>query len=86
MEEQRVNVIPDSFLFRHQRNWQVLSIVDCEAILHPVTIGLQNDSHTQTLKELSKGDQVIVYQSDTLQPGTEVRSTSRGSSAAGESQ
>ena len=67
-------LIPNSGLFRHQRQWHVLSVVDGRAQLQPVEIGLQNESHTQIVAGLADGDQVIVYPSDTLTPGTLVRS------------
>ena len=66
-------LIPSSALFRHQREWHVLSVVDGKAALQPVSIGLQNDSHTQITEGLQAGDRVIVYPSDELKPGTPVR-------------
>ncbi len=65
--------IPNSALFRHQRQWHVLSIVGGKAMLQPVTIGLQSESHTEIIEGLSEGEQVIVYPSDTLKPGSLVR-------------
>ncbi len=66
-------LIPNSALFRHQREWHVLKIVDDKAALQRVAIGLQNESHSQVTKGLAQGDQVIVYPSDDLSPGTKVR-------------
>ncbi len=66
-------LIPNSALFRHQREWHVLKVVDGKAALQRVSIGLQNESHSQITKGLSQGEQVIVYPSDDLSPGTTVR-------------
>jgi HlyD family secretion protein len=71
-------LIPNSSLFRHQREWHVLKVVDNEAVLQPVSIGLQNESHANVLSGLTPGDQVIVYPSDEISPGTQVRLASRG--------
>jgi HlyD family secretion protein len=71
-ELDKVLVIPNSALFRHQREWHVLSIVNGRATLQRVLVGLQNDSQTQIMEGLSDGDRVIVYPSDTLKPGTSV--------------
>jgi HlyD family secretion protein len=71
-----VLLIPNSALFRYQREWHVLSIVAGYATLQQVSVGLQNDSHTQILSGLKDGDQVIVYPSDDLKPGTYVRPVS----------
>ncbi|GAA5509482.1 efflux RND transporter periplasmic adaptor subunit [Novipirellula caenicola] len=65
--------IPNSALFRHQRKWHVLTIVGGKATLQPVEIGMQNESQTQIIEGLNVNDQVIVYPSDTLTPGTAVR-------------
>ncbi len=70
-------LIPNSALFRHQREWHVLAIVDSRAQLRRVSIGLQNETHTQILQGLHEGDQVIVYPSDTLKPGSAVQPAKR---------
>lgn len=72
-------LIPNSALFRHQRQWHVLSIVAGKAILQPVVVGLQSESHSQIIEGLSPGEQVIVYPSDTLQPGSPVQPVTPGS-------
>lgn len=68
-------LIPNSALFRHQRQWHVLTIVDGRAQLQRVSIGLQNDTHTQITDGLQAEERVIVYPSDTLKPGSTVKST-----------
>ncbi len=74
-ELEKALLIPNSALFRHQRKWHVLTIVAGRATLQPVTVGLQNESHTQIVAGLAEGERVIVYPSDTLKPGTPVRAT-----------
>ncbi|QDV70257.1 Macrolide export protein MacA [Rosistilla carotiformis] len=69
--------IPNSALFRHQRKWHVLSIVDGKANLQPVQIGLQSESETEITDGLSAGDRVIVYPSDAIRPGTAVKPVPR---------
>ncbi len=71
--------IPNSALFRHQRQWHVLSIVDNKAHLQPVKIGLQSDAYTQVTEGLNAGARVIVYPSDAITPGTPVRLAGGGS-------
>lgn len=66
-------LIPNSALFRHQREWHVLTIVGNRAQLQGVAIGLQNDTHTQITDGLRADDRVIIYPSDTLKPGSAVR-------------
>ncbi|WP_442505371.1 efflux RND transporter periplasmic adaptor subunit [Novipirellula sp. SH528] len=68
-----VLLIPNSALFRHQRQWHVLTIVDGKANLQQVEIGLQNETQTQIINGLRVDDEVIVYPSDTLEPGSAVR-------------
>ncbi len=65
-------LIPNSALFRHNRQWHVLTVVDGRAELREVVIGLQNETHTQIVKGIEADEPVIVYPSDTLQPGTAV--------------
>ncbi len=64
--------IPNSALFRHQRKWHVLAIVNNVAVMRPVSIGLQNDWFSQITKGLAVGDKVVVYPSDDLSAGTKV--------------
>lgn len=66
-------LIPNSALFRHQREWHVFAVVNGKAVLQQVTIGLQNDADTQIVQGLQPGEKVIVYPSDDLSPGSSVR-------------
>jgi HlyD family secretion protein len=62
--------VPGSALFRHNREWHVFTVRDGRAVLQPVKIGLQNDTHTEIRSGLEAGDEVIVYPSDQLSDGT----------------
>lgn len=73
-------LIPNSALFRHQRVWHVLTVLNGKAELRRVEIGLQNDALTQIVDGLEEGDTVIVYPSDSLSPGTPVKTTPTSSS------
>ncbi len=70
-------LIPNSALFRYRRQWNVMKIVDDRAVMQPVEVGLQNESHAQISQGLQPGDQVIVYPSDEVQAGTKVRPVNR---------
>jgi HlyD family secretion protein len=74
-ELEQALLIPNSALFRFERKWHVLTVVNGRAALQLITLGLQNDTHAQIIDGLRAGDQVIVYPSDTLMPGTAVRLT-----------
>jgi HlyD family secretion protein len=65
--------IPNSALFRHQRQWHVMKVENNQATLQPVEIGLQNETTTQIIKGLNPGEQIVVYPSDQLSAGTSVR-------------
>ena len=74
-------LIPNSALFRHQRQWHVMAVLQGKATLQRVEVGLQSESHSEVLSGLQQGDFVIVYPSDDLVPGTAVRTTSQGTQA-----
>ncbi len=64
--------VPNSALFRFQRQWHVLKVVDGRAVMQPVSTGLQNDAHTQITAGLVPGDTVILYPGDQIETGTAV--------------
>lgn len=66
-------IVPNSALFRHQRQWHVLSVAENRAQMKPVDIGLQNETHTQILGGLNQGESVILYPSDEVESGTVVK-------------
>lgn len=65
--------IPNSCLFRHNRRWHVMSIVNEKAVLTEVQIGIQNEERTQVLEGLVEGTMVIQYPDDQIKPGVRVR-------------
>ncbi len=67
-----VLLIPNSALFRHQRDWHVFRLEKNKAWLQPVEIGLQNEYQTQILSGLQQRDEVILYPSDMLSSKTKV--------------
>ncbi|MFK8112990.1 MAG: efflux RND transporter periplasmic adaptor subunit [Rubripirellula sp.] len=73
-EVENTLLVRNSALFRFERRWHVLSIVNNQAELQHVKIGMQNETHAQITDGLSEGDRVIIYPSDKLKPGTKVRS------------
>ena len=72
-EQPQVLQIPNSALFRYQRQWHVMRVLQGQANLQSVETGLQNESSTQILSGLQARDRVILYPSDQIQDGTRVR-------------
>lgn len=72
-ELEKVLLIPNSALFRNQREWHVFTLNHGTAHMQQVEIGPQNDSHTQILSGLDPGDEVVIYPSDQVRDGTKVR-------------
>ncbi|MEZ6087017.1 MAG: HlyD family efflux transporter periplasmic adaptor subunit [Pirellulaceae bacterium] len=72
-EIDRALTVPNSCLFRHDRRWHVLAIVDGKAVLRDVKTGIQNDERSQILEGLVEGTLVIQYPDDQIQPGDRVR-------------
>ena len=58
--------IPNSSLFRHNRTWHVFVIENRLAIIRALDIGEQNQTHTEVLSGLEKGEEVILYPSDSI--------------------
>ncbi len=70
-------LIPNSALFRFQRQWHVFAVENQRAVLRQVDVGLQNESHSQILQGLNQADQVIVYPSDQIKTKARVKTVSR---------
>jgi HlyD family secretion protein len=66
-------IVPNSALFRYQRQWHVLTVAENRADMRLVEIGLQNETHSQILSGLNQGESVIVYPSDEIESGTVVK-------------
>ncbi len=72
-ELQTALLVPNSALFRYQRQWHVMQVVNKTAVMTPVTIGLQSDAQTQILSGLSLGNTIIIYPSDEIRDGSKIR-------------
>lgn len=77
MEVSNVLSVPNSALFRHQKEWHVFVVVDGIAQMKPVTTGVQNDTHTQIESGIAPLDEVILYPSDTVVAGCKVVKVNR---------
>lgn len=64
--------VPNSSLFRHQKKWHVFAVEGDMAVMRPVTIGLQNESHTQIAEGLNQQDEVILFPSDNITTQTKI--------------
>lgn len=51
----------------------MFAIVNDTAEMRSVEIGAQNETHTQILKGVAQGDEVIVYPSDQVSSGIRIR-------------
>lgn len=64
--------VPNSTLFRYQRKWHVFVVENGVALMKPVGIGVQNETHTAIESGLSQGDEVILYPSDNINDKSKV--------------
>lgn len=64
--------IPNSSLFRHQREWHVFVVEDDIAVMKPVEIGAQNETQTQIVDGLAMDNEVILYPSDAITSQTRI--------------
>ncbi|MFN3191976.1 MAG: efflux RND transporter periplasmic adaptor subunit [Aureliella sp.] len=65
--------IPNSALFRHERDWHVFVVREKIAYLTKVEIGLQNDLESQVIGGINAGDTVVVYPASNLADGVRVK-------------
>ncbi|HBE70946.1 MAG TPA: efflux transporter periplasmic adaptor subunit [Planctomycetaceae bacterium] len=65
--------IPNSALFRHEKEWHVFAIAGKAARLQPVAIGIQNEQEVEITGGLGTGEQVVLYPDDRLSDGSRVR-------------
>jgi HlyD family secretion protein len=65
--------IPNSALFRVDRQWHVFTVVDGRAVRQPVELGDGNDMRSHVTGGLQAGDQVVVYPDDRLSDGVRVQ-------------
>ena len=74
---QKVLQVPNSSLFRHQKEWHVFVVRNDIANLVPVTIAEQSESHTRIMSGLEDGDEVVLYPSDTIFDGSKISRTNQ---------
>jgi len=65
--------VPASSLFRHENDWAVYVVVDDRAVMRIVQIGERNGLEAEVTGGLSGGERIIVYPSDAVTEGVEVR-------------
>ena len=70
---QQVVVVPNSSLFRYQRQWHVFAIDGDRAYRRPITLGKQNETHSEIVEGLAPGTEVVLYPSDQIGDGSWVR-------------
>ena len=72
-------LVPNSALFRHQREWHVFVVERGQAKMRSVTVGAQNDSHSVIESGLDLKEEVIVYPSDAIAEDAQVVPSNRDS-------
>jgi HlyD family secretion protein len=65
--------VPTSSLFRHEGKWAVYRVDADRAVRQPVEIGQQGGLEAEVLSGLADGQRIIVYPSDTITDGIQVR-------------
>lgn len=63
---------PVSALFRQQDRWAVYAVIDGEATLTPVSVGLRNERRVEILSGLAPGDVVVIHPPNTVSDGVSV--------------
>lgn len=58
--------VPNSSLFRYQREWHVFVVEADRSVRRKVSIGDQNDSHTEIRTGIEPGETVILFPSDSV--------------------
>ena len=64
---------PVSALFRERDRWAVYAVIDGDATLTPVEIGLRNDRRVEILSGLAPGDVLVVHPPNTVGDGVAVK-------------
>ncbi len=67
--------VPNSSLFRNQRKWHVFVVENNVAVMKEVSIGEQNETHTEVTKGLAVDEDVILYPNDKIKSQTKVNRT-----------
>lgn len=76
-ELQDVTLIPNSALFRFERQWHVMTVKNNRAQLTMVEVGQQNETEAEIIEGLVVGDEVIVYPGDDIDDGTSVTTSNQ---------
>lgn len=64
--------VPVSALFRDQARWAVYRVVDGDATLTPIEVGLRNTRHAEVLSGLASGDIVVIHPPNAVSEGVAV--------------
>jgi HlyD family secretion protein len=72
-KSQDVLQVPASAVFRHGDGWAVYRVEKGAARLAPVDIGKRDGDTAQVLEGLDEGQPVVLYPSDRVSDGTEVK-------------
>lgn len=71
-EVKHINMIPLSALFRENGIWSVFKVVDGKAQLQTVNVGKRNSFFAEISQGLTKGDQIIIHPSNSIEEGVKV--------------
>ncbi|MBX3437457.1 MAG: HlyD family efflux transporter periplasmic adaptor subunit, partial [Planctomycetaceae bacterium] len=63
-EGPQVLKVPNSALFRHERQWAVFRVDDSRAHLQPVEVGRQNSLESEIVAGLNEDDRIVMHPSD----------------------
>ncbi len=75
-QKDEVLKVPTSSLFRHEGKWAVYRVEADRAVRQLVEVGQRNGLEAEVLTGLTQGQRIIVYPSDTIADGIEVRARS----------
>jgi HlyD family secretion protein len=70
---ERVLIVPTSALFQRDGVWQVFVVERGKAVLRPVEIGHRSAEAAEVVRGLRESEEVIVFPSDEIAPGSPVR-------------
>jgi HlyD family secretion protein len=64
---------PVSALFREQDRWAVYAVIDGDAILTPVEVGLRNERQVEILSGVAPGDTLVIHPPNSVSDGIAVK-------------
>ena len=65
--------VPTSSLFRYESKWAVYKVENDRAVRRPVDVGQRNGLEAELLSGLAAGDRIVVYPSEAMADGVQVR-------------